>query len=312
MLRRLTDRIIDKAHKLGFQKVGITKAIHTPVEKAHLETWLTRRYHGTMEWMAKRKEERGDLLQYFPEVKSVISVGMNYFHGNAKGNMKISNYAWGDDYHDLMKDKLYQLLLGVQEYLPEVKGLVCVDTSPLMEKMWAQRAGLGWQGKHTNLISRDFGSWLFLGELLLDCELVYDDPFEDDLCGSCTACLDACPTGAIVEEYLLDSSRCISYLTIEHRGDLPGEFMGQLDEWIYGCDVCQEVCPWNIKFSQKSQEPAFAPKSEIVQKTASEWSNLKEDDFHRIFRKSAVRRANFTGLTRNIQSILILSKQEQL
>jgi epoxyqueuosine reductase len=229
---------------------------------------------------------------------------MNYFHGIADGEMKISNYAWGDDYHDLLKERLYQLLKLVKERLPNVKGVVCVDTSPVMEKVWAQRAGLGWIGKHTNLISRDYGSWLFLGELILDCELDYDDPFEEDLCGSCTACLDACPTDAIVEDYLLDSRRCISYLTIEHRGDLPEEFDGQLEERIFGCDICQEVCPWNLKFSQKSREPLFAPRSEIVKRNSEKWSRLTEEEFHRIFRKSPVKRAKFAGLKRNIQSTL--------
>ncbi len=307
----LSVSIKHKAFELGFQKVGITKAVHTSREKAKLRMWLDQHYNGTMEWISKRKDERGDIFQYFPEAKSVISVGMNYFHGNADGEMKISNYAWGDDYHEVLKDRLQQLLESVKELFPDVKGVVCVDTSPVMEKAWAQRAGLGWIGKHTNLISRDYGSWLFLGELILDCELKYDNPFVEDLCGSCTACLDACPTDAIVGEYVIDSRRCISYLTIEHRSDLPEEFAGQLDGWIYGCDICQEVCPWNRKFSQKSREPAFAPRSEIIERNTAEWSALTEEDFLRIFRKSPVLRAKFIGLKRNIQSAISHSKKEQ-
>ena len=302
--RKLSIFIKESANTLGFEKVGIASAVSLDTPAERLDEWLHQGRHATMNWMAVRAEERKNILNYFPEAKSVISVGMNYFHGIADGEMKISNYAWGDDYHDLLKKRLYQLLKLVKERLPDVKGVVCVDTSPVMEKVWAQRAGLGWIGKHTNLISRDYGSWLFLGELILDCELDYDDPFEEDLCGSCTACLDACPTDAIVEDYVLDSRRCISYLTIEHRGDLPEEFDGQLEERIYGCDICQEVCPWNLKFSQKSREPLFAPRSEIVKRNSEKWSRLTEEEFHRIFRKSPVKRAKFAGLKRNIQSTL--------
>ncbi len=302
--RKLSIFIKESANTLGFEKVGIASAVSLDTPAERLDEWLHQGRHATMAWMSTRSEERKNITKYFPEAKSVISVGMNYFHGIADGEMKISNYAWGDDYHDLLKKRLYQLLKLVKERLPDVKGVVCVDTSPVMEKVWAQRAGLGWIGKHTNLISRDYGSWLFLGELILDCELDYDDPFEEDLCGSCTACLDACPTDAIVEDYLLDSRRCISYLTIEHRGDLPEEFDGQLEERIYGCDICQEVCPWNLKFSQKSREPLFAPRSEIVKRNSEKWSRLTEEEFHRIFRKSPVKRAKFAGLKRNIQSTL--------
>ena len=303
-IEKLTDIIKESAHTLGFEKVGIAPATPLDSEADRLDEWLHHGRHATMNWMAVRSDERKNILNYFPEAKSVICVGMNYFHGIADGEMKISSYAWGDDYHVLLKERLYQLLESVKERLPDVTGVACVDTSPVMEKVWAQRAGLGWIGKHTNLISRDYGSWLFLGELILDCELDYDDRFEEDLCGSCTACLDACPTNAIVEDYLVDSRRCISYLTIEHRGDLPDEFAGQLGEWIYGCDICQEVCPWNQKFSQKSREPLFAPTSEIVERNPEEWSRLTEEEYRRIFRNSPVKRAKFTGLKRNIQSVL--------
>ena len=217
-----------------------------------------------------------------------------------QSNYKISNYAWGDDYHDIIKTKLFSLLEEVKKQSPEIKGLVCVDTAPLMEKVWAQRAGLGWQGKHTNLISSDYGSWLFLGEILLDIELDIDEPFSEDLCGSCTACIDACPTQAL-DEYIIDSSKCISYLTIEHRGEF---FEGQddLDGWIYGCDVCQEVCPWNISFSKVSDESYFEPRDKIIDNTDEDWNNLNQSDFSTIFKKSAIKRTKFSGLKRNIDN----------
>jgi len=175
-----------------------------------------------------------------------------------------------------------------------------VDTSPIMEKDWAQKAGLGWIGKHTNLITRDYGSWIFLGELLLDVELEYDNPFDDDLCGTCTACLDACPTDAFPEPYVLDSNKCISYLTIEHRGDLPTELEDKLSGWIYGCDICQEVCPWNQKFSQVTDEVTFQPRSDINERSLADWKKLTEEDFRVLFKKSAVKRTKYSGLKRNI------------
>jgi epoxyqueuosine reductase len=298
----LTNSIRSKARELGFQKTGIAQAGELKREADRLSEWLGRGYHATMAWMEKRVNERQDIVDYFPEAKSIVCVGMNYFHGQASGGLKISNYAWGDDYHSVVKERLKELLAHVQELKPETKGVVCADTSPVMEKPWAQRAGLGWIGKHTNLISKDYGSWLFLGELILDRELEYDPPFAEDLCGTCTACIDACPTDAIVEEYVLDSSRCISYLTIEHRGDLPEEMADQLHGWIYGCDICQEVCPWNVKFARKSSEDSFAPRCEVVERKEAEWMAMTEDNYGRTFRKSAVKRTKFVGLKRNISA----------
>ena len=300
--KSLTDSIRQLALELGFHKVGIARAESPPDDGAHLENWLGFGYHATMDWVMSRKDERANIKTYFPAAKSVVSVAMNYYHGESEGDMKISNYAWGEDYHKVLKNRLRQLFQTVQELQPDVQGIACVDTSPVMEKSWAQRAGLGWVGKHTNLISKDYGSWLFLGELILDCELEYDLPFSEDLCGTCTACIDACPTDAIVEDYLLDSNRCISYLTIEHRGDLPEEMANQLHGWIYGCDICQEVCPWNIKFARKSSEDSFAPQQEIVKRTKVEWLALTEDDYRRTFRNSAVKRTKFEGLKRNISA----------
>ena len=291
-----------KAEELGFQKVGIARAEKTPKEKSDLDSWLMQGNHATMDWIKKRKDERGDIHTYFPEARSVIAVGMNYYTGNKQNDLrsdyKFSNYAWGDDYHVVMKKQLFQLFNWISENNSKVKGLVCVDTSPVMDKVWAQRAGVGWLGKHTNLISRDHGSWLFLGELILDLKLEYDRPFEEDLCGTCMACIESCPTQAL-SEYKIDARKCISYLTIEHRGDLP-EGNSDLHGWIYGCDVCQEVCPWNEKFSIKTDINEFKPREEIANFKRDDWDNLSEEDFKKIFKGSAVKRTKYVGLKRNI------------
>ena len=298
-----SEYIKEKAYDLGFHKVGITNATQTKKEQKNLEVWLSQKKHAGMNWMEKRKSERGDIFNYFPEAKTVVSLGYNYYVGkdqsNLNSNYKFSNYAWGEDYHSVIKKKLFSLLEIITKKSPKVKGLVCVDTAPVMEKVWAQRAGLGWQGKHTNLISTDYGSWLFLGEIILDVDLAIDEPFSKDLCGSCTACIDACPTQAL-DEYILDSSKCISYLTIEHRGDFTEE-EDNLSGWIYGCDICQEVCPWNISFSQASDDSYFKPRESIADRTDQGWNNLDQSDFSQIFKKSAVKRTKFSGLKRNIE-----------
>jgi len=227
---------------------------------------------------------------------------MNYYVGKGqddlKSDFKFSNYAWGDDYHDGLKNRLFQLLGWIRGSVPTVKGVACVDTSPVMDKVWAQRAGLGWLGKHTNLITQDRGSWLFLGELILDIDLEYDSPFMEDLCGSCNACIDACPTQAL-DQYRIDARKCISYLTIEHRGNFP-ESQDELHGWIYGCDICQDVCPWNEKFSHTSDQKEFQPRPEILTWSNEDWQNLDEAGFRRLFKGSAVKRTKYTGLKRNI------------
>ncbi len=295
--------IKNKAQDLGFHKIGIAKAVETNKESKNLEAWLLQGKHASMEWMMKRKNERGNIHNYFPEAKSVISFGMNYYTDNDQfdfdSEYKFSNYAWGDDYHNVLKERIYELLGWIKEELSDVKGVVCVDTSPVMDKVWAQKAGLGWIGKHTNLISRDFGSWLFLGELLLDIELEYDQSFNEDLCGSCMACIDACPTQAL-DQYTIDAGKCISYMTIEYRGDFKSN--QDLDGWIYGCDVCQEVCPWNEKFSIKTEINKFNPREEIINYTKKDWDSLTEEDFKKIFKNSAVKRTKFIGLKRNIDN----------
>ena len=304
MSESLANCIKAKSYDLGFQKVGITKAVSISEEKEKLETWLSRGHHGTMSWLAERKHERGDIFTYFPNVKSVISLGMNYYTGYGQNELnsdnKFSNYAWGEDYHDILKSKLYKLLNWLKIEIPDLNGIACVDTSPVMDKVWAQRAGLGWQGKHTNLITKDFGSWLFLGELLVDVELDYDELFSEDLCGSCTSCIDACPTQAL-GEYEIYAEKCISYLTIEHRGDFPDNH-SELHNWIYGCDICQEVCPWNEKFSQVTTQNYFYPKKEILHWTNEDWERIDEEGFRKLFKGSAVKRTKYSGLSRNINA----------
>ena len=304
MSESLANCIKAKSHELGFQKVGITRAVSTSEEKEKLETWLSRGHHGTMSWLAERKHERGDIFTYFPDVKSVISLGMNYYTGYGQSELnsdnKFSNYAWGEDYHDILKSRLYKLLNWLKIEMPDLNGIACVDTSPVMDKVWAQRAGLGWQGKHTNLITTDFGSWLFLGELLVDIELDYDELFSEDLCGSCTSCIDACPTQAL-GEYEIYAEKCISYLTIEHRGDF-SDNRSELHNWIYGCDICQEVCPWNEKFSQVTVQNYFYPKKEILYWTNEDWERIDEEGFRELFKGSAVKRTKYSGLSRNINA----------
>ena len=298
--------IKSKAIELGFHKIGISKAVSTPNEKEKLQSWLNDKKHGSMILMDKRSQERGDIHEYFNNAKSVISVGLNYYTGfnqkDIKSNYKFSNYAWGEDYHYIVKSKLYQLLKWIKDFDANIKGLVCSDTSPIMEKVWAQRSGLGWIGKHTNLITKDYGSWLFLGELILDVELKYDSLFEEDLCGSCTACIDSCPTIAL-EEYQINSAKCISYLNIEHRGAFL-ENRTNLHGWIYGCDICQDVCPWNNKFEKVTDEISFKPKKEILNWTNEDWQNLDEKSFRKLFKGSSVKRTKYSGLKRNIETII--------
>ena len=302
-MNKLSQRIKMKADDLGFQKVGITKVEFSSENKLNLDQWISKGLHASMQWIENRKEERANIFNYFPDAVSLISVGMNYFSGNTqddlKSKFKFSNYAWGEDYHSLIKDRLQILLKWIKNTSEEIEGVACVDTSPIMEKSWAQKAGLGWQGKHTNLISRDYGSWLFLGEIILNIPLDYDKPFIEDLCGSCTACIDACPTNAITS-YQLDSNKCISYRTIEHRGEFD-ENENNLDGWIYGCDICQEVCPWNEKFSKISPEKSFFPKTEILDWSEKKWMDLDDATFKKLFKGSAVKRTKFSGLQRNIK-----------
>ena len=294
--------IKEEANRLGFEKVGIAKATATHIEQKNLEVWLHERKHAGMDWLKKRKDERGNIHTYYPNAKSIVSVGMNYYTGKNQNDLesdyKFSNYAWGEDYHLVLKKKLFQLSDWLEKLCPGSKNIVCVDTSPVMEKVWAQRSGIGWIGKHTNLITREYGSWLFLGEIVSDIKLEYDIPFQDDLCGTCTACIDECPTQALTD-YILDANKCISYLTIEHKGDF-SDVAPDLDGWVFGCDICQEVCPWNEKFAKEKYSTDFQPRDSILNYDNEKWESLSEEQFQRVFKNSAIKRTKHTGLKRNI------------
>ena len=299
----ISSRLIkEEANRLGFEKVGIAKATATPNDQKNLEVWLNEGKQAGMDWIKKRKDERGNIHTYYPDAKSVVSVGMNYYTGKNQNDLesdyKFSNYAWGEDYHHVLKKKLFKLSRWLEKFCPESKNIVCVDTSPVMEKVWAQRSGIGWIGKHTNLITRDYGSWIFLGEIVSDIKLEYDIPFQDDLCGTCTACIDECPTHALTE-YILDANKCISYQTIEHKGGFP-DGAPDLDGWVFGCDICQEICPWNQKFAQEKSCIDFQPRDSILNYDNEQWENISEEQFQKIFKNSAIKRTKYAGLKRNI------------
>lgn len=305
--KSLTSTIIKfKALELGFSSIGIARADELEQEGIHLREWLHRGYHASMEWMNRDVEKRIDPSQIVPNAKSVLCVAMNYYsatnHSTESATGKISRYAWGDDYHFVVTERLKQLFEYIQSLQPEIHGRYYVDAGPVMEKAWAVRAGIGWMGKHTNVISKEFGSWMFLGEIILDIELEYDTPMED-FCGTCTACIDACPTQAITEPYVLDANKCISYLTIEHRGDLPAGIAQHFDRWVYGCDICQDVCPWN-RFAKETKEHAFVPRKENIAPKLTELRDISQEEFSRRFRHSPIKRTKHSGLTRNAAAIL--------
>jgi iron-sulfur cluster binding protein, putative len=306
-VQTLTQKIKQKALELSFHKIGITRAEPLTGEGERFREWLAKDFHGEMAWLAREPEKRSDPHLIFPEAKSMIVVAMNYFtpheHVESPDTGKISRYAWGDDYHDVLKEKLRELLAWVEAEIPYAKGKVCVDTAPLMEKAWAVRAGLGWIGKHANLITTDYGSWVFIGEILLNLELDYDDEIVPDHCGSCTACLDACPTNAIVEPYVVDSRTCISYATIELRSDvLPENISENLNGWLYGCDICQDVCPWN-RFEKPTEEARFEPRKNETSISTSEILEFTPEKYAARFRKSAMKRTKLSGLRRNASAV---------
>ena len=298
-----SDRIKAKALALGFQKVGIARAEALVPEGSRLMEWLGKSYHGEMAWLEREPAKRTDPRQIFPEANSVISVAMNYYtpaEHVAVG--KISRYAWGDDYHDVLKEKLRELLEWIVAEIPNASGKICVDTAPVMDKAWAVRSGIGWLGKHSNVITQDYGSWIFLGEILLNLELGYDEPAQDH-CGSCTACIDACPTGAIVDEFVVDSNRCISYATIELRAEtLPDEIASNLNGWLYGCDICQDVCPWN-RFEKPTDETRFAPRRDETSLDLDAVETLTPETYAERFRRSAMKRTKLAGLQRNARAL---------
>jgi len=306
-MRQLTSNEIKaRALELGFDKAGIARAEPLSSESADLYEWLNRSFHGKMGYMAREPEKRLDPRALLPSAKSVVSVALNYFrqgkHSDIDGVGKISRYAWGDDYHDVLREKLKSLLEWIQERDPLVEGKICIDSSPAMDKAWAVRAGLGWIGKHTNLITKELGSWVFLGELLLSIELEYDNFIEPDHCGTCTACLEACPTNALIEPYQIDATKCISYGTIELRDqELPESIAPHLESWVFGCDICQDVCPWT-RFSRETREQRFAPRGDLLAPSLVELEQITDEEFSRRFRGSPIKRAKASGLRRNARS----------
>jgi len=296
-----------RARGLGFHKVGIVRAEALHVERERLEEWLNRGYHGEMNWMTRDPAQRADPRRLFPEARSVVVVALNYYtphqHSNSSATGKVSRYAWGDDYHEVVSDKLHELLSWIKEQWPQADGKVCVDIQPAMDKAWAVRAGLGWSGKHTNLITHEYGSWVFLGELLLNLELEYADEEVADQCGSCTLCIDACPTSAIVEPYVVNSNLCISHATIESRApQISEEVATKLEGWLYGCDICQDVCPWN-HITPATDESRFAPREGNVNASLSEIRALTPETYATRFSHSAMKRAKLAGLKRNSQAL---------
>lgn len=303
----LTNFIRKIAVDLGFDKIGFARAEALTAQNELLIRWLDRGFHGEMRWMEREPEKRSDPRILFPPARSVIVVARNYFtpheHPESAEMGKISRYAWGDDYHDVMKGLLFRLVDEIKTIKPEMESKVCIDTAPIMDKAWAVQAGLGWIGKHSNLITKDIGSWVFLGEILTDLELVYDVDKIEDHCGTCTKCLDACPTGAIVEPYVVDSNRCISYATIELRSEeMPQEITENLDGWLYGCDVCQDVCPWN-RFEEPTSETRFEPRPGLVAPELEEIDRMTAESYAEKFRRSAVKRTKLTGLKRNARAL---------
>ena len=293
-------QLIKKSAKnLGFLSCGISKAEFLEEEAPRFEKWLNEQKHGQMAYMENHYDKRLDPRLLVPGAKSVVSLLLNYYtdEHQVEGAPKISKYAYGADYHFVIKEKLKQLFQILQEEIGEINGRVFVDSAPVMDKAWAGRSGLGWMGKNTNLINKKVGSFFFIAEMILDLKLDYDTPVTDH-CGTCTACIDSCPTEALTP-YNIDASRCISYLTIELKDQIPSEFQNKMDDWSFGCDICQDVCPWN-RFSKPHNEPLFEPRSELLEFTKKDWEELTETTFDIIFKNSAVKRTRYKGLKRNL------------
>ncbi|MCA6078237.1 tRNA epoxyqueuosine(34) reductase QueG [Fulvivirga sedimenti] len=294
-------RIIKEISKeLGFMHCGVSKAEFLEDEAPRLEKWLSEKHHGTMSWMENHFDKRLDPRLLVSGAKTVISLLYNYTPSEPlpDNSFKISKYAYGEDYHFVIKDKLKDFLGLLREKIGDIDGRIFVDSAPVLERAWARRSGTGWIGKHSLLLNRHHGSYFFLAELIIDLEVTPDTP-TGDYCGTCTACIDACPTDAITEPYVVDSNRCISYLTIELRDAISPEFRDTMNDWMFGCDICQDVCPWN-RFATPHNEPAFRPSPELLDMTRNDWIELSEETFRRLFRKSAVKRTKFNGLKRTI------------
>ncbi|HEY0428244.1 MAG TPA: tRNA epoxyqueuosine(34) reductase QueG [Pyrinomonadaceae bacterium] len=304
----LTEKIKRKALEIGFQKIGVARAEPLTLEGERLKEWLGKKHHGEMLWMEREPEKRANPELIFPGAKSMIVVALNYFtpheHEESDARGKVSRYAWGDDYHDVVKEKLRELLAWIKTENAEADGKICVDTAPVMDKAWASRAGLGWIGKHSNLITKEFGSWVFIGEILLNLELEYETEMVENHCGTCTMCLDACPTNAITAPFIVDSEKCLSYATIELRSpEFSPEIKENLSGWLYGCDICQDVCPWN-RFEKPTDETRFEPREGNVSADLDEILSLSPEEYSRKFRRSAMKRTKLGGLRRNAAALL--------
>ena len=302
-IESLTNDIKTKAKALGFMSCGISKAGFLEEEAPKLEYWLNKNMNGEMSYMERNFDMRLDPTKIVEGAKSVISLTYNYYAEKTykDSNFKISKYAYGDDYHFVIKNKLKDLFEYIKEKTGDINGRVFVDSAPVLERAWAKKSGLGWIGKNTNLISKKNGSFFFLCEIILDLELEYDH-IETDHCGSCTACIDACPTNAIVEPYVVDGTRCISYYTIELKNNIPDYAKNTYDDWIFGCDICQDVCPWN-RFSKPHKEPLFNSDDEFLSMNKNDWIEMTKETFNKVFKNSAIKRAGFDGIKRNIEFI---------
>ncbi len=293
--------IKSSAKRLGFLSCGISKAEFLEEEAPKLEKWLTNNMHGKMHYMENHFDKRLNPTLLVEDAKSVVTLLYNYYPKKQQRDdtYKISKYAYGTDYHFVIKDLLKELLATINEEIGAITGRAFVDSAPVLEQAWAAKSGLGWIGKHTNLITKKAGSFYFIAELIIDLELDYDTPVTDH-CGSCTACIDACPTQAIVQPYVVDGSKCISYLTIELKEEIPSHFKHTYNDWVFGCDICQDVCPWN-RFSQSHNQPLFTPSNELLNYSKKQWEEITKDVFNSIFKKSPVKRTKYEGLKRNIQ-----------
>ncbi len=300
---QLTQLIKRRAKEIGFAGCGIAKAESLDAEARVLEAWLNQGIHGKMAYMENYFDKRIDPGKLVDGAKSVISLSYNYFTEERQQDEqapKLAMYAMGKDYHEVVKEKLELLYRFIEEQVGNINGRCFVDSAPVLERAWAQRAGLGWVGKNTNILTKRQGSYFFLAEIILDVELEYDSPVKD-YCGTCTKCIDACPTGAIYEPYKVDGSKCISYFTIELRDEvLPADYKGKFENWMFGCDICQQVCPINAQATQHN-EPQFEPRKELLDMTRKDWEELSEETYRRIFKNSAVKRTKFKGLKRNIE-----------
>ncbi len=302
--------IKSEAKRLGFLSCGISKSEFLEEEAPRLESFLAKNMQGEMSYLENYFDKRLDPTRLVLDSKSVISLLLNYYpeKKQREDTYKISKYAYGNDYHFVIKDKLKHLINFIQEEIGEVHGRAFVDSAPVLDKALAAKSGLGWIGKHTNLITKNTGSFYFIAELIIDLELEYDYPTTNH-CGTCTTCIDACPTKAIVAPYIVDGSKCISYFTIELKNEIPSEMKGKFNDWVFGCDICQDVCPWN-RFSKPHNEPLFNPHPELLTNSKKEWEELTEEVFQNIFRKNPVKRTKFTGFKRNIEFLKYSNKRQ--